>query len=70
MPTIKNIAALILAMVNLSMISSVRHLYKCFLGSFQNKSLNLYYHILEKVGSKLKMAAELAEQALKNVGQK
>lgn len=40
-------------MVSLSGISSVRHLYDCFLGGFRNKSLNSYYHILEKVGFKL-----------------
>ena len=52
-PTIKNIAALVLAMVCLSGIASVRHLYNCFLGSFRTKTLNSYYHTLEKVGSKL-----------------
>ncbi|GAW64968.1 hypothetical protein Lacidipiscis_02195 [Ligilactobacillus acidipiscis] len=52
-PTLKNIVALLLAMLCLTGISSVRHLYDCFLGSFQSKTLNSYYHTLEIVGAKL-----------------
>ncbi|GAW65092.1 hypothetical protein Lacidipiscis_02321 [Ligilactobacillus acidipiscis] len=52
-PTLKNIVALLLAMLCLTGISSVRHLYDCFLGTFQSKTLNSYYHTLEIVGAKL-----------------